>query len=156
MMENEITTMSGYRRIVISRNEVKISTSKSKTDSKQKESTTMKKKYQIINGIDVGKHQVVQCLDSGEITVFSITQCIRICKVPQSAVVKYSIVAGELFMKVIDDDKEYIYDEVGNLIDSDVNYNLDVAFSGCEAVIKKTSKKSGKESYYSFEGRLVG
>lgn len=156
MMENTMKATNGYRRIVVSRNEVRISALKGKTENKEKESMTMKKQYQIINGIDLGEHQVVQCFGGGEITVFSITQCLQICKAPQTAVVKYSVVAGELFIKVTDDDKEYIYDEVGNLIEVDTNYNLDVVFSGCEAVIKKTSKKNGKESYYSFEGRLVG
>ena len=73
MMENTMKATNGYRRIVVSRNEVRISALKGKTENKEKESMTMKKQYQIINGIDLGEHQVVQCFGGGEITVFSIT-----------------------------------------------------------------------------------
>ena len=155
-MTNKIETMDGYRRIAINRNQVTISISKARTDNKKNESVTMKKEYQIINGIDFGKHQVAQCINQGEITIFSITQCSKICKAPQSAVVKYSVVAGELFVKVIDDDKESLYDEAGNLIETDTNNKLEVVFVGSGAVLKKTNKKNGKESSYSFEGRLIG
>ncbi len=156
MTTNTVKTMDGYRSISIHKNEVKISTSREKTDNKAKQNTSIKKQYQIVNGIDLGEHKVVQCLDKGEITVFSISQCQKICQVPQTAVVKYSAVGNELFVKVVDDEKESIYDEVGNLIESDSENQLAVVFKGCGVVIKKTSKKTGRENYYTFEGRLVG
>lgn len=155
-MENIKKTMDGYRRIRVHKNEVKISTSQCKTDYDAKHNTTLKKRYQIVNGIDVGKHQIVQGIGDGEITIFSITECQKICQFPQTAVVKYSIVGDELFVKVVDDDVEYIYDEVGNLIEKASDYHLSIVFCGCEPAIQKTNKKSGRDTYYSFEGRLVG
>lgn len=156
MTTNTIKTMDGYRRVRIHKNEVKISTLREKTDNKVKQSTAIKRKYQIVNEIDLGEHKVAQCLANGEITIFSISQCQKICQVPQAAVVKYSVVGNELFVNIVEEEKESIYDEVGNLIESDSENQLAVVFKGCGVVIKRTSKKTGRKGYFTFEGRLVG
>lgn len=157
MTTNTIKTENGYRRLVISRNEVKISDSQKVLDYGTSAATKLKKEYQIINEFPMGeKHEIAQCIDRGEITIFSITQCEKICQVPQTAIVEYFAVGNELFVKVTDDEREYIYDEIGNLIEADLYNHLSVVFGGCGLLIKKTSKKDGREKLYNFEGYLVG
>lgn len=156
-MTNTIDTMVGQRKITINRNEVRISATQRKIDSKEKEITCIKKTYQIVNVIDMGEnHQLVKCLGQGEITIFSISQCCKICQVPQTAVVKYFIVCDELFVKIMDGEKESIYDESGTLIEADCRNCLEVVFGGCEPRVKKTSKRTGLSGLYTFEGCLVG
>lgn len=157
MTTNTIKTEDGYRRITISRNKVKISISQKEVDNGSAVDTKLKEKYQIINEKTLSdEHKIAQCIGRGEKVVYSITHCQKICQAPQTASVKYFIVGDELFVKVVDDDKESIYDEIGNLIEADRDNHLSVVFGGCGLLIKKTSKKDGREKLYNFEGYFVG
>lgn len=158
MLTNAVEVSGNYRRIVIHRNEVMISVTSKGIDyesESQQRRWCFKKKYQIINQIIIGEHKIAQCLGEGEITIFSITNCQKICVVPQNAKVNYFVVLGELFVKITDESQQSIYDEIGNLIEIDDENDLAVKFLGCNIVLQKTNKKSRQERYYSLEGCLI-
>lgn len=157
MIKNTIKTEGGYRRIRIHKNEVMISESQKVIDYNGNEVTQLKEKYQIVSVISVGEHQMAQCLKKGEITIFSISKCQILCaNLPKTVEVKFIPVMGEMFVKVSDEEKQYIYDEVGNLVAADDKNDLSVEFAGCGVVLGRTDRKTGKKRLYNFEGCLVG
>lgn len=160
MTTNTIKTEDGYRRITISGAKVEISISQKEVDSsiKANNDTKFSREYDSISEISLsGKHKIAYGISRECTDIYNIEECQMIHRVPQTARVDSFIIIGEeLFINVIEGDKESIYDERGNLIEADRENHLDVVFGGCGLLIKKTSKKDGREKFYNFEGYLVG
>lgn len=160
MTTNTIKTEDGYRRITISGTKVEISISQKEVDSGANANidTKFSREYDGINMVSLsGKHKIAYGISKECTDIYNIEECQIIYRVPQIARIEsFTIIGDELFINIIEGDKESIYDERGNLIEADRENHLDVVFGGCGLLIKKTSKKDGCEKFYNFEGYLVG
>ena len=159
MMNNYIKTgKRSFERITVGNdNRVKITTVRGKNPEENE--TVIKRyerKFQIIVPMTIGNITLVQGLGKTTIEVFNINRCLRICQVERGSKIEYLFVGGEIFIKVTDENLQVIYDEVGNIIDKEVEKDLTVIFSGSGPCLQKISRETGRKELYSFEGKLVG
>lgn len=159
MVLNQFEQNGIVRKLVVDKRKVKIFTySKEGCENKGEETGRSKysENYVSYTVIESGDRRLLEIVtDNGTITVISIDLCKKIVTVPCSAAIVYSYVAGEVFIKVKDNEKQVIYDEQANMLASETEFDIDVEFGGCDALIKKTSKKTGQNYRMTLEGHIA-
>lgn len=150
----------GERRIIVNGNEVEyFYRQEGNIDhSCEKIEEYRKDVFSFIKVITINNHQLLEGNKKSkkENTIVSISRCKTICKISEKTIVEYIISCEELYVKTTEPEgRQTIYDEEGNLIASETEYNITVIFAGCGNVLQKTNKKDGKSKLYSFEGGLI-
>lgn len=154
MITNQIEERGRIRKILVQRTEVKITLYKEKNIDKknQQEIDIIRRTYQICTELNFGDCRILKCISKkGEVDFYNINLCYKFLSVPIGATIEYIYVAGQVFVKVIEDGKQSIYDEVGNLIESDTENDIMPIFSGCNIVIQKKNKSTGKVLFSNLE-----
>ncbi len=155
MLTNKFEQSGVVRELDVNNNEVKILTYSSEKCNKNSEdlgSTTFSAIYTKCSTFEAGGRKLLEIITETEKIIISFDLCRKIVSVPCSAQTKYYYVAGEIFVRVANGTKQYIYDELGNMIDSDEECELNVKFGGCQPVITKKNRKTKKFYQTTIEG----
>lgn len=73
--------------------------------------------------------------------------CTVIANIPNLVEVEYDKIVNQIFIRIIEKEKQSIYDEWSNLLASETEYDIRVIFNGERPAIKKTDRKTGKNLY---------
>lgn len=138
------------------RKRVKISTVREKTDEEPKVKLKLDEAYNEIRFQVNGSTKIAVCVADKCLDVFSIQYALKICSAKCDARVRFFFVYGEVFIKITEGDTQKVYDEIGNLIESDDKCDLSIVFSGTEPCLQKVDKSSKEKRLYNFEGTLLG
>ncbi|MBO5479055.1 MAG: hypothetical protein J6A04_05090 [Clostridia bacterium] len=152
MISNQIEINGRQRRIVVNNNEVIIFYYRQKNVPKTR-MEVKREKFRILTIFSIGERKLVQCISAkGEVVFYSINQCCKITSAPVRSKIEFFYVAGEVLIKVTDDEKQSLYDESGNLIATETEYDVTPKFSGCDVVIEKVDKSTQKIYTSNLEG----
>lgn len=159
MLKSKFEQHGIVRELLLDDKEVKILTYSLQEDNLKGgglDRTVFKVNYITRSDFESGGRRILEInTDEGNIVVISINLCNKIVTVPCSAAITYSYVAGELFVKVTNGEKQIIYDEQANILASETKFDIEVIFGGCGPLIKKTSKETGEEYRITFEGNIA-
>ena len=159
MFNNFLTAEGTYRTIMVTNNnEVIVKEAFKAVDEKDVMRMDVKKKYQLVTILKVGKDKFAQCAKGPTVDWYNLNLCKQILSLDNNDSVRVLPVAGEAYFKVVDGEEvfAYIYDSAGNLIAKEKHpTKIDVIFSASGPCLQKTDSKGAKK-LYTFEGHLVG
>ena len=135
---NTIQVEGTTRKIQVKKREVVLTTFKEGNDNCCKETY----KYTMYNTFN--KTIVTIVTDNLETIIFNIDLCIVIANIPELVKVECYKIIDQIFIKIIGREKQSIYDEKSNLLETETKYDMEVIYGGCGPSIKKTHKQTGK------------
>ena len=147
-----------FSRIRVSGNRVELEVLRAKTlDEKNDWHTRREHDYSRLAIFKYGNYTYVEARDEEEkiLDIYSINRCCKICSSHIDSLVVPRVVRDEIFFKIRLPEKQFIYDESGNLIDFSSKNSLDIISNQFgDFLVKKTDAK-GRSSLWSFEQTMV-
>ena len=119
--------------------------------------TTIKYSSVEIKGLDNGKEPITFVIGwkDNQIDIYNAERCQLISSARDVKKLEFAQVIDETFVILDNGEMRFVYDEVGNLIDSDLSERKAMpTFKGAEVCIRK--EYESKKRYFTIEGYLIG
>lgn len=137
----------GIKRIIqVKRGEIVLTSYKKDKDSIYQVEDTQKYTFTAYNKINetIFVITTAKC----ETIVFNMVLCTVIANIPNLAEVEYDKIVNQIFIRIIEKGRQYIYDEWSNLLASVTKkYDIRVIYNGERPAIKKTDRETGQNRY---------
>lgn len=133
------------RIIQVKRDEIVLTSYKKDKDSIYQVEDTQKYTFTAYNKINEAIFVITTA--KCETIVFNMVLCTVIANIPNLVEVEYDKIVNQIFIRIIEKEKQSIYDEWSNLLASETEYDIRVIFNGERPAIKKTDRKTGKNLY---------